>query len=123
MAYADYGTPVKEFQAANPRPGVQVQYFARKGDEVREFAQHGEAVKFGVITDRVVDRSALDQWELTFNTLKSEQLDAWKASIRIKYPMINTQQFERAFSIANGESDTYAELEEMLDSWYNAFFG
>ena len=123
MSYADYGAAVEEFTAKNPRPEVQVTYFAMKNGEVKKFAQHGEATKFSPIIERVVDRTALQQWEATYNTLKSEQLYAWKSDLRSEYPMLSTRQFDRAFSLANDQSDTYAELEEILYDWYNAFYG
>ena len=123
MSYADYGAAVDEFTAKNPRPEVQVAYFAMKNGEVKKFAQHGEATKFSSIIERVVDRSALQQWEATYNTLRNEQLTAWKGSIRSDYPELSDRQFNRAFDLANGASDTYDELEEILDDWYNAFFG
>jgi hypothetical protein len=122
MAFADYGKAVEEFKAKNPRPEVQVTYFAMKNGEVKKFAQHSEATEFSQIIERVVDRSAHAEWERMFNRLKNEQLAAWKESVRTEYPMLSTRQFDRAFDLANSQSDTYDELEDLLDEWYRAFF-
>ena len=122
MSYADYGAAVEEFQAKNPQPGVRTVYFAMKNGEVKKFTQHTEAANFSSIIERVVDRSALHQWETTFNTLRNEQLRAWKSDLRSEYPTLSTRQFDRAFELANNQSDTYDQLEEILDDWYTAFF-
>ena len=123
MTFEEYGDELRAFLSESLRPEPKVTYYAYKAGTARSYPTLEAARDYSSITERVVDRAAVLEWELKRDELCKKQFDAWKADLRIEFIDLSDRQFERLYEKADGLSTSYAQMENIMGEWYRVFYG